>query len=144
MIFETCKDKKENIMRGKLNIQIASDLHLDQMKIYKKEKLIYPEGDILILSGDICHISEIEKHRLFFQYLDENFQYVIYVPGNHEFYNDSGTTIEESEKILRNFLLDNFKNFIYLNNESVLIEKFLISALSIFCKFKQLIYNLLY
>ena len=110
-----------------IKLQIVSDIHLDQIKLYSNERLVYPDGDILVLGGDICHISTVEKHRFFFRYLSENFQYIIYVPGNHEFYNDDGTSLEESERIIKKFL-KTFDNFIYLNDESVVIENLLITG----------------
>lgn len=81
-----------------MKIQLCSDLHLDQINFYSNENLVYPEGDVLVLAGDICHVCEIEKHSNFFKYLDDNFQYIVYVPGNHEFYNDSWKTIGEHNK----------------------------------------------
>ena len=68
-----------------MNFQIASDLHLDKLyvpsirtqcgiEVKDYRDLIRPRSNILILAGDICHISEFEKHYRFFEYVSENFQ----------------------------------------------------------------------
>jgi hypothetical protein len=44
--------------------------------------LIHPRSDILILAGDICHISDVERYTSFFEYVSENFQYVLYILSN--------------------------------------------------------------
>lgn len=110
-----------------MKIQLASDIHLDQLKSYNNSDIIYPGGDILVLAGDICHICTIKKHEDFFNFLSKNYHYVLYVPGNHEFYNNSNVSIEKNEIILITFLRK-FHNFIYLNNNSVIIENFLFSG----------------
>ena len=118
-----------------MNIQIASDLHLD--KLYSSQygrdyrNLIQPKSDILILAGDICHISSFERHRSFFEYVSKNFQYVLYIPGNHEFYK-SDLKIEELESQLEKYL-ESFKNIIYLNNKSIVIEDILFTGSCLWC-----------
>lgn len=115
-----------------MNLQIASDLHLDQLKNKDYKKFIYPVADVLILAGDICHIENLYSYSDFFSYLNENFSYIIYVPGNHEFYNKRHLKIEESEQSINDFL-KNYSNFIYLNNNSVLINDVLFTGSCLWC-----------
>jgi len=128
-----------------MNFQIASDLHLDRLyvpsirtacgEIKDYSDLIVPNSHILILGGDICHISEIEKHTAFFEYVSEKFQYVLYIPGNHEFYK-SELEIEELEDILEKYL-SSFKNIFYLNNRSIVIEDILFTGSCLWCSPNQ-------
>jgi len=113
-------------------IQICSDLHLDQIKKYHFSRMVSPIGKILIMAGDICHIVNLHKHFDFFSYLSSHFEYVIYVPGNHEFYNNLNLTIEELENKI-NIFLGNFSNIYYLNNKSVVINDILFTGSCLWC-----------
>lgn len=112
--------------------QYASDLHLDQLTEYRVEDFIMPKGDILILAGDICHIETISKHSKFFEYISLYFHYVLYIPGNHEFYNNSNLKVDEMETYIKKFLLK-YKNIFYLNNTSVIIENILFTGSCLWC-----------
>lgn len=114
-----------------ISVQYSSDLHLDQLTSYSPTDFIYPKSDILILAGDICHISRINHHQLFFKYISNTFQYVIYVPGNHEFYSYD-MSITELEDTLKNFL-KNYPNIFYLNNSSIFIEDILFTGSTLWC-----------
>lgn len=118
-----------------ITFQIISDLHLDQLKYnYMNiiDKLIKPSCPILVLGGDICFIETIDKHIKFFEHVSDNFEYVIYVPGNHEFYNNEGKTVEELEKTLEIFL-KKYSNIYYLNNKSMIIEGVLFTGSCLWC-----------
>jgi len=125
-----------------MNLQICSDIHLDQIENFKNQDLISPSGDVLILAGDICHCYNIEKYKDFFGYISKNFQYVIYVPGNHEYYSiydDKDDKDDKNNDYIDyidnkiNHFLKNYDNIIYLNNKSVLIEDFLFSGTCLWC-----------
>jgi predicted phosphohydrolase len=119
-----------------MNIQVASDLHLDQLINKKTEKeikdLIIPTCEILILAGDVCHIENIDLFNFFFEYLNNNFSYIIYISGNHEFYNKKSFSIEDLNKSIENFL-SSYNNFIYLYNKSILIEDVLFTGSCLWC-----------
>jgi predicted phosphohydrolase len=114
------------------NIQYVSDLHLDNMKFYNSQQLINPHADILILAGDICNITNVNKHIKFFNYISKNFQYILYIPGNHEFYNEYNLSIENMENMLEDFL-KSYKNIVYLNNKSIIIEDILFTGSCLWC-----------
>ena len=112
-------------------LQVVSDLHLDEFDEYSVAEMIRPQSEILLLAGDICHIEKAERHRDFFQYISQSFQYVVYVPGNHEFYSERAS-VETLESAMKLFLKD-FSNIFYLNNESVLIKNILFTGSCLWC-----------
>lgn len=101
---------------------ILSDLHLDQDLDNGSEFILnLPKTQVVILAGDINHHRKTIKKSI--SYFIDKFEYVLYTPGNHEFYNhylqeidDLGLAIEEK-----------YRNFRWLNNRmfSILNQRFL-------------------
>lgn len=109
-----------------MKIQIASDLHLEFGDIEIKNA----GADVLVLSGDVCVAEDLYRHpasnvelnftatratryREFFARVSKEFNEVVYVAGNHEFYHGKwGTTAD----ILRNEV-SVFPNIHFLENE---------------------------
>jgi Icc-related predicted phosphoesterase len=71
-------------------IQYASDLHYDfhHNRQFLTQEPIRPVGDVLVMAGDIMRIKDTDTFREFLDYLSKNWETVIWVPGNHEFYHD--------------------------------------------------------
>lgn len=66
--------------------QVITDIHLECMDEFPDFAKLWPRlTPCLILSGDIGHISS-PLWELFMEYVNENWDVVIYVLGNHEFY----------------------------------------------------------
>jgi predicted MPP superfamily phosphohydrolase len=73
-----------------MKIQYVSDIHLETRKQADFEKILKPTAPILALCGDIGY-PRSSLYLAFLQYCSSNFEYVFYVAGNHEFYNDTKT-----------------------------------------------------
>ena len=70
-----------------MQIQIASDLHIEYInQMIDVNKFIVPKAPILILAGDIGSLYLYDQLHRFLSKLSQKFKYILYVPGNHEFY----------------------------------------------------------
>ena len=102
-------------------IQLASDLHLEFGSLPLLNNV---GGEILILAGDIMmakHKNNLERslhYHKFFEHVAKQFDYIIYVPGNHEHYSNLFNNTEED---LKEFLRL-YPHIYVLNNNSVEIN----------------------
>lgn len=68
-----------------MRIFLLSDLHLEGNN-YKHP---LPDADVVVLAGDIFvarHMNRSSVVRKFFTKLSETYKHIIYIPGNHEYY----------------------------------------------------------
>lgn len=103
-----------------MKIQYASDLHLEfaENKSFIEHGGMEPEGDVLMLAGDVSYLGDRKMwKRPFWDWCAEHFRETIVVPGNHEFYGgfDIGRTMADFELEVR-------PNVRYLNNRSVVLQ----------------------
>lgn len=99
-----------------------SDLHLE----YNTFKDVQPnikitDSDVLILAGDVCQISKLQKLTDFLNNICKNFKYVIYILGNHEYYD---SRIDLAFDKLKNSTI-HLNNLYILNNDSIVINNVL-------------------
>ena len=94
-----------------MKVQYCSDLHLEfpANKRHLKANPITPEGEILLLAGDIIPFAEIGKENDFLSFLSDSFEHTYWIPGNHEYYRSDITerTGTFHEKIRSNVSLLN-------------------------------------
>ena len=102
-------------------IQLASDIHLE---FWSLPLLNNAGADVLILAGDIMmakHKNNLERsihYHKFFEHVAKQFDYIIYVPGNHEHYSNLYNNTEED---LKEFLTM-YPHIYVLNDNSVEID----------------------
>jgi len=75
--------KKEEIVSN--SIQVISDIHLEFDNVYDLMPKIKPKAPIIALLGDIGYPEDYSYYQ-FLKELSQNFQHVIIIAGNHEYY----------------------------------------------------------
>jgi predicted phosphohydrolase len=108
-------------------VQYCSDLHLEfpENKAFLQKNPIPVKGDVLILAGDIVPFKLQDEHDDFWNYLSINFQFVYWIPGNHEYYYSD---ISECSGTIYKKLRDN----VFLVNNSTAVHddvRFIFSTL---------------
>lgn len=92
-------------------LQYASDLHLEfpENKEFLKKNPLKPEGEILLLAGDIVPSVLMHEHSDFFDYLSDHFSLTFWLYGNHEYYHSDikGTSGKVVHKIRENIFMIN-------------------------------------
>jgi len=100
-----------------VRIQILSDLHIDVNYRYVKESNKYniyklfenkADADVLILAGDTCQLTFNKKNNFLLNYVLPNYDCVIEIPGNHDYYGLDWN--------FENDLNYDFENYHYLDN----------------------------
>ena len=118
-------------------IQIASDLHIEHSCVIPEpSNYILPTADVLILAGDIGSLYKIEQLSKFLTKLSSQFQAILYIPGNHEFYmmaDHQPLAYSTLEKRLET-LGQNIPNLHILNGASVRINNICIVGCTLWSK----------
>lgn len=70
-----------------MKLMLLSDLHLEGDPSYRPPFCENEKSTVLILAGDICELYREKIIKSFLMDMCDRFQHVIYVAGNHEFYN---------------------------------------------------------
>jgi len=98
-----------------MKIQYCSDLHLEfpGNEEFMRKHPLKPEGDILILAGDIVPFCMMDEHSGFFDWISCNFNMTYWLSGNHEYYHSD---ISERSGFLNEKIRE---NVILINNNSV-------------------------
>lgn len=101
-----------------MKLHILSDLHLEFDKGYSVFNPPKVDADILILAGDIwvgqAPINWLEK-------LSERYEYILYIPGNHEYY--LGHTFQKLNEEY-NEITSLIPNFVFLHNNVYMYDDY--------------------
>jgi predicted phosphodiesterase len=100
-------------------LQILSDVHLE---LLNKPPVVNRNAPYLALLGDIGHpFSEI--YRVFVRQMAQQFERVIIIAGNHEYYNNAKEqyTHEDIDTQIR-YITQSYNNVTFLQNESFLLD----------------------
>jgi predicted MPP superfamily phosphohydrolase len=118
-----------------LDLQICSDIHLEYYSQSRNTEpinfgnIVFPNSpnSILILAGDIGHVNNA-TWQAFMKYVGTNWQHVIYVLGNHEYYSNS----KDMSKLLTAYKdhLAQYPNIHLLNRDKLKIEDYDILGLT--------------
>jgi len=107
-----------------MKIQLVSDLHLEFLIPVQVEELAYKisnsPAQTLILAGDICALNKtcVSNLYTFLDIVQDRYENIIYVLGNHEYY---GCSFKEVQcQIL--LLLTNYRNVHTLENDQITID----------------------
>lgn len=110
-----------------MKIQLVSDLHLEFLNKEQVEELAnrisYKSNvEVLILSGDICSLSDkyIDNLYTFLNVIEDKYPNVIYIMGNHEYYGTSKQKVYELGHKLERY----YFNLHILENEFITLKRF--------------------
>jgi len=92
-------DLKLQVSTTDLRIQVCSDLHTEFYGRFERipEDIIVPKAPVLALIGDIG-LAVTESLRRFLHFQAGRFEHVLFVAGNHEYYNDRRTRFTVHEQ----------------------------------------------
>lgn len=96
-----------------LTLQVVSDIHLEK-RVIPFEHILTPSAHVLALVGDIGSPFSLGLAE-FIAWCAQRFQYVLYVPGNHEYYNTMGTPVDEINTMLAH-ICSQFPNVHFMYN----------------------------
>lgn len=114
-----------------MRIQVISDLHIEcEEKPVSPYDYINPSADVLILAGDIGSLYKYDQLYNFLSETSKLFKLLIYVPGNHEYYEISG--MEPLTMSQLKFRLEELRiaipNLVILDKSSILLGNICIAG----------------
>ena len=101
-------------------VQYCSDLHLERQLNSKhvEENPLAPEGDVLLLAGDILHLTDGWPYHPFLDKVSRQYRMVFLLPGNHEFY--GGLDLRFADRPHKQFVRP---NVMLVNNTTVVYRQ---------------------
>lgn len=105
-----------------VKFQIVSDIHIEREDNPNVEDYIVPSAPILIMAGDIGHLEKEDQLYNFLKKVCSQFEVVIYVLGNHEYYilGDAKYTMESLFRKAKE-MESKIPNLYILNRDSVTV-----------------------
>ena len=101
-------------------VQIMSDLHLEMHRDKGNEfvEKLPVKAPILVLAGDVTMGCYYSNFRNIFSVLAKKFERILYVPGNHEYYNSDHIEVTENLVLLQK----EFPTVSVIDKNSVVID----------------------
>ena len=97
-----------------MKTQIVSDMHIDINSWSKSNLLIKGSAELLIIAGDIAH-NNYYAYMEYLTLLKKNYNKIIVVPGNHEYYGDDLNNSLSFLKEENDIVIGNNVKYIYNN-----------------------------
>ncbi len=124
-------------------IQFVSDIHLEYSNPKFKSIIDDTDAKILILAGDISkYNTKILSD--FLEYISLRYTYIIYVSGNHEYYNSNKEkqkyTMNDIDIYLKN-LCNKFKNIYYTSKDAFIFENIKFICCTLWSNIPENLYN---
>ena len=108
-----------------MQLQVISDLHLEFQDEYEAvvRACIHPQAKdmVLVIAGDLCPmVLENEKRAIYaFDQFSLAYKHVLYVPGNHEYFETP--TVQKAKKNMKLFIGFR-KNITILDNTTIILD----------------------
>ncbi len=122
--LQECVDDIADVKMDSVKLQIVSDLHLEHRSLKFEDVLVAPHNgaNVLALLGDIgSPLSNSDVLERFLRECSERYLVVLYVAGNHEYYNQNGIDIASVNACVES-LCSRFGNVHFLNNRVITIH----------------------
>jgi hypothetical protein len=107
-----------------MEIQIISDLHLEQIdrKVDSwQQELVEPRCNTVASLGDLCELEHAEMWHSFVSYLSTHWKTVLIVNGNHEYYSDHHTSMEDLQQRQSQWAAK-YPNVYIMDDRGIIIE----------------------
>ena len=97
-----------------VQIQYASDLHIDNVPSIPFESVLTPVAPLLVIAGDVCSVWD-PRYATFLEWCSNHWSAVILIAGNHEYFIEDPhvKTLDDTDSYIRS-LSAKYKNIIYL------------------------------
>lgn len=115
-----------------MKFRLFSDIHLE-FDHYTVRPHDDDKDTILVLAGDIIPLYLAGQLKRFFDETAHRFKYVVYVCGNHEYYNSN---LSFGQQIFKN-LAETYKNVHCLNDEAFIIDDVAIIGSTLWTDFNK-------
>ena len=105
-----------------MELQYASDLHIDHFPTSDFASLLTPVAPVLLLAGDLCSAWK-PCYAAFLRWCSPRWRFIVVLAGNHEYFCDEGVvhTIDDTDKEIER-VTSMLGNVVFLQNgDSVLL-----------------------
>jgi predicted phosphodiesterase len=113
-----------------VKIGLVSDIHLEFGDLELKNK---EDVDVLVIAGDACLASKVERFLPFFERIDKEFPNIVYVLGNHEHYSGK---FDQTYDVLK-AALSHLDNINLLEREYVCIDNVVFLGATLWTDFNK-------